>query len=82
MDERAMLLKKIGTYRFAITDIDMFLDTHPGDAKMLALRSQYQTELQPLVETYEAQYGPLTKRDNMTNTWSWVKDPWPWDTEA
>ena len=82
MNERDMLLKKIGTYKFAITDIDIYLDTHPADAEMLALRSKYQEELKPLVEKYEAQFGPLTKRENQTNTWSWVKNPWPWDMEA
>lgn len=82
MNERDMLLKKIGTYRFAITDIDIFLDTHPADTEMLALRNQYEKELRPLVEQFEAKFGPLTKRDNQKNTWSWVKDPWPWDTEA
>ncbi|MBR1532892.1 MAG: spore coat protein CotJB [Ruminococcus sp.] len=82
MNEREMLLKKIGTYKFAITDIDIFLDTHPGDSKMLELRNQYKAELKPLVEKFEAQYGPLTKRDQQTNTWTWVKDPWPWDMEA
>ncbi len=82
MNEREMLLKKIGTYKFAITDIDIFLDTHPGDTKMLELRNRYRAELAPLVEKFESAYGPLTKRDNQTNTWTWVKDPWPWDTEA
>ncbi|MBQ7218578.1 MAG: spore coat protein CotJB [Ruminococcus sp.] len=82
MNERDMLLKKIGTYKFAIVDIDIFLDTHPGDSKMLALRNQYEEELKPLVKKFEAKYGPLTKRDTETNTWTWVKDPWPWDMEA
>ena len=82
MNEREMLLKKIGTYKFAITDIDIFLDTHPGDTEMLSRRNRYEEELKPLVRQYEAQFGPLTKRDNQVNTWSWVKDPWPWDMEA
>ena len=82
MNEREMLLKKIGTCKFAITDIDIFLDTHPGDTEMLALRNQYQEELKPLVSRYEEKYGMLTKRENQTNTWAWVKDPWPWDREA
>ncbi len=82
MTERDILLKKIGTLKFAITDIDIFLDTHPGDTEMLSLRNQYESELKPLVEKFEKQFGALTKRDNQTNTWTWVKDPWPWDMEA
>ena len=61
MTERDMLLKKIGTLKFAITDIDIFLDTHPGDTEMLSLRNQYESELKPLVEKFEKQFGALTK---------------------
>ena len=82
MNERDMLLKQIGTYRFAVTDIDIFLDTHPGDTEMLVLREQYASELTPLVRKFEAKYGPLSKNENDQNTWAWVKDPWPWDLEA
>ncbi len=82
MTERDMLLKKIGTLKFALTDINLFLDTHPGDMGMLKLREEYARQLAPLVEEYEKQFGPLTKANNMTNTWAWVKNPWPWDTEA
>lgn len=82
MTEREMLLKKIGTCKFAVTDIDMFLDTHPGDTEMLKKREEYTAQLKPLIEQYEEKFGPLTKRENDTNTWAWGKDPWPWDTEG
>ena len=82
MTERDMLIKKIGTLKFALVDIDLFLDTHPGDSEMLKLRSEYERQLTPLTAEYEKKFGPLTKAENMTNTWAWVKDPWPWDTEA
>lgn len=82
MTDREMLLKKIGTCKFAVTDIDLFLDTHPGDAEMLKKREEYIAQLKPLTAQYEEKYGPLTKCENDVNTWAWVKDPWPWDTEG
>lgn len=82
MTEREMLLKKIGTLKFAVTDIDLFLDTHPGDKATMKKREEYLDQLKPLVREYEEKYGPLTKRNDDGNTWRWVKDPWPWDTEA
>ena len=82
MTEREMMLKKIGMLKFALVDIDLFLDTHPGDSDMLKKRAEYERELMPLVESFEQRFGPLTKAESMTNTWSWVKDPWPWDTEV
>lgn len=82
MNEREMMLKKIGTYQFAITDIDLFLDTHPGDTEMLKKRNEYLQALAPLVKSYEEQFGPLRKSDDAVNRWAWVKDPWPWDMEG
>ena len=82
MTERDMLLKKIGMLKFALVEVDLFLDTHPGDTEMLKKRDEFERELAPLVKKFEEKYGPLTKGENTTNTWQWVKDPWPWDTEA
>lgn len=82
MTERDILLKKIGTYQFAVTDIDLYLNTHPGDSETLKKREEYRMKLNPLIEEFEAKFGPLTKCENGNNTWKWVKDPWPWDTEG
>ncbi len=82
MTDREILLKKIGTCKFAITDIDLFLDTHPGDTEMMKKRDEYRDQLMPLIKRYEEKYGPLTKDDAASNSWSWVKDPWPWDMEG
>lgn len=79
MTEREMLLKKIATYKFAMTDIQLFLDTHPFDKSMMNKLSEYKKELVPLVKEYEMKYGPLKKSVNSSNTWLWVKNPWPWD---
>ena len=82
MNEREMLLKKIGACKFAITDIDLFLNTHPADSETLKTRAEYIAQLAPLVRKYEEKYGPLTKDETAANSWSWVKDPWPWDMEG
>lgn len=82
MNEREILLKKIGTYRFAILDLNIFLDTHPNDTETLNKVKEYEKLLAPLAAEYEAKFGPLTKKENTANTWTWVKDPWPWDMEV
>ena len=81
MTEREMLRKKIGMYKFAIADMNLFLDTHPFDAESLKKRSEFEEKLRPLTEEYEKKFGPLTKSEAEGNTWLWVKDPWPWDEE-
>ena len=82
MTEREILLKKIGTVKFAMTDLDLFLDSHPADREMLKRREEYEAQLKPLVQQFEKQFGPLTKDETAVNTWNWVKDPWPWDMEG
>lgn len=81
MTEREILLKKISTYKFAIIDIQLFLDTHPDDKSMLNKLNEYKKTVTPLVREYETKFGPLKKSNEDNNTWLWVKNPWPWDTE-
>ena len=82
MTERDLLLKKIGACKFAVVDIDLFLDTHPGDSEMLKKREDYLKQLTPMVKEFEEKFGPLSKDDTPNNTWAWVKVLWPWDTEG
>ena len=81
MTKRETLLKKISTYQFAVLDLQMYLDTHKNDAETLEKVEKYQSLLQPLIEEYEAKYGPLTKSTNDGNSWAWIKGPWPWESE-
>ena len=81
MTKRETLLKKISTYQFAVLDLQIYLDTHKGDAETLEKVEKYQSLLKPLMEQYEEMYGPLTKSANDGNTWAWIKGPWPWESE-
>ncbi len=81
MTKRETLLKKISTYQFAVLDLQMYLDTHKNDTETLEKVEKYQLLLQPLIEEYEAKYGPLTKSANDGNSWAWIKGPWPWESE-
>jgi hypothetical protein len=31
------------------------------------------------VQSFESQFGPLTKKEIEENNWSWIKGPWPWE---
>ncbi len=81
MTEREILLKKISTYQFAALDLQLFLDTHPNDTETIAKMKDFKSKAKPLIEEYEKKYGPLTKSTNCKNNWSWVKAPWPWESE-
>ena len=81
MTKREMLLKKISTAQFAALDTQLFLDTHPGDTESVEKMRKYRNLAKPLIEEYEQKYGPLTKNGNDSNTWNWIKGPWPWESE-
>ncbi len=81
MTDREILLKKISTYQFAMLDLQLFLNTHPGDTDTVEKVEKYRAMLKPLVAEYENKYGALTKSEAEGNKWSWVKAPWPWESE-
>ena len=81
MTKRETLLKKISTYQFAALDMQIYLDTHPNDRAALEKAEKYKAMARPLIEQYEEQYGPLTKRASDVNSWTWIKGPWPWESE-
>ena len=81
MTKREALLKKISTYQFAALDLQLYLDTHPGDSDTIEKMNSYKAMAKPLIEQYEEEYGPLMKKSEPGNNWNWIKAPWPWENE-
>lgn len=74
------LLKKISEYQFVTVELNLYLDTHPYDADARNDYLYYSTKLCELIETYEAQYGPLMNFGHSpTETGCYVCSEWPWD---
>lgn len=74
------LLKYIYEVGFAIDDVVLFLDTHPCDPEALKYYCSYRQMKQQAVEEYTKYYGPLTNDNvDVTNKWTWIRDPWPWE---
>lgn len=73
--------RMIDAREFALTELALYLDTHPDDQKALQLRAQFQKEVADLKKKYEAHFGPLiiTHSDVQGPCWTWVNNPWPWD---
>ena len=61
---RRELFEYINQISFAVDDVKLFLDTHPGNQKAL----EY------------FQNGPLTVDTVSENSdcWNWINEPWPW----
>lgn len=81
--ERDDILRELMALDFIAVDLQLFLDTHPGDEE--ALR-EYNRTLER-AEEYRIQYqrmcGPLySYRSLNPGSWKWYKDPWPWQFSA
>jgi len=80
---RKELLLKIQELEFAVVDLNLFLDTHPGSEQALADYNKYTQELINLKDVYEMKYGPLTNFGYSPSQcpWQWVDEPWPWEED-
>ena len=75
------LLYNLLMYKFALIELNLYLDNYPTDTNMINLYNQYLMEEKKLCNQYEKSYGPLTvDTENLSNnSWSWIKSPWPWE---
>ena len=80
-NKREELLFNILMYKFALTELNLYLNTHPNNSQILNIYNQYLSEEKKLCDEFEKKYGPLTT-DSLnlgTNLWNWIKSPWPWE---
>ncbi len=66
---------------FALLEIQLYLDSHPGDPDALQDYATLNKRLRTLRKTYEQQYGPLTGfgDERVANRAGYVEQPWPWE---
>jgi len=77
------LMCEIMAVDFAITDIKLYLDTHPCDEEAITLYNALVKKRAAMHESYQCMFGPIIAEtyDKSTKHWDWIKDPWPWDKE-
>lgn len=83
MNERQDILNQIRMYKFAATDLSLYLDVNPkNNERLIKLYNEYITKAKELKNKYEKMYGPLTCDFIMpTNDFIWNNSPWPWESE-
>ena len=77
-ETRREMINKIRCLEFAITELALYLDTHPDDEKALCMHRKYCKEVKELKDKYQKIYGPLTI-NYPCNKWRWLEMPWPWE---
>jgi spore coat protein JB len=77
---RQTLLSRINMAGFAVTDINLYLDTHPDDAEAIRYFKHFKSIKETALKTYASKYGPLTVDESDGNLqWDWIDSPWPWE---
>lgn len=83
MCERQRLMRQIQICDFALTDVGLYLNSHPTCPSALAYYHKYKKMRYEAICAYEAQFGPLSIYSNENaDRWTWVENPWPWEMEA
>ena len=67
---------------FSLVEINLYLDAYPNCREALDHYHKLIDRRNKLVAEYE-RYAPLTAFSNTsTESWDWVKSPWPWQYDA
>ena len=82
MNRKAELKEKIYELDFALHELNLFLDTHPTNAKALNLIKEYRRKRQEFIAVFESNFGkytPCVEDIPCEGCWNWLKGPWPWE---
>ena len=78
--DKCELLTRIGEVQFVCIELNLYLDTHPGDEAARSDYLGYSRLLESLIAEYEAEYGPLLGFGHSpTDKGCWVCSDWPWE---
>ncbi len=75
---KAELMQKIHALSFAMTEAQLFLDTHPECRDALIYFRNTRDQLDDAMTEYQNKYGPLFADMTVGDKWTWVDGPWPW----
>ena len=76
------LLAYINQVSFVVSDMLLYLDTHPTDREALAYCEDHIAMRNKALKEYAVLYGPITidtADDASSECWEWVNTPWPWE---
>ena len=77
--DREAKLFNVMQFSFAINDLNLYLDLHPDDTRVVRLLEELVKEEKQSKKEYMEQYGPLTVTKVKGDKFDWIESPWPWD---
>lgn len=79
---RSRLMDKIRKVDFALAETILYLDVYPHCKEALNYYHKLVEMREKLVREYEA-HAPITAAGNTSSdSWDWIKSPWPWHYDA
>lgn len=74
------ILSELQATDFTLTELTLYLDTHPEDEHALEQFNDFSAHKKKLKVYFEEKFGPLQQYGNSpsTDTWKWSESPWPW----
>lgn len=80
LDDKQKLSRKLMQCSFALTEANLYLDSHPTCKMGLEYFQKHKAEYEEILADYTQKYGPVTPRDSKSTTkWDWVTTPFPWE---
>lgn len=79
--EQRKLVLEISKIDFAITEMNLYLDTHPYDVDAIEQCKRYINRKRQLEREYALKY-PALSLDDITGSskeWNWALQPSPWE---
>lgn len=80
--EQEKLLHDIGVLSFVVTELSLYLDTHPTDRNALEYFRHYNRMANQARQEYSTKYTPLTiscADVSDCKDWQWALSPMPWE---
>lgn len=73
-------LEALQAVDFAIVELTLYLDTHPGDLDAIQQYNAFVKQRKKMKRAFEQQFGALTSCGNSYSSypWDWKEAPWPW----
>ncbi len=83
MGNKEQLLRDIGIVCFTVTELCLYLDTHPTDKNAMEYFNHYNRIKQQMVREFSQKYYPLSlDQAECGKEWQWALAPMPWEGEC
>lgn len=80
MGNKEQLYHDIGIVSFVLTELSLYLDTHPTDRNAIEYFNHYNRIRHQMVKEFSMKYFPLTLDLAESNKeWRWGDAPLPWE---